>query len=218
MFFSTDADILKYEAVLFSDLYFPWQELCKGIDGQLNGTVFSTQSQDLVSSGVQAGGVIYIRSDDGTLDGCFEIVSVNSSSELTVSVLRADRDGPAIAPPTGGSGLSFRVSTFAPQESEVLFEVTRYFGIRPGNPDSVYGVDDVVDTNVLRQASVYAVIASVYATLGSRSGDEEYWKRSLYYKKLFEKARESCRVSIDIDGDGTTEITRPGDSIKLIRE
>ncbi len=218
MFFSIDADILKYEAVLFSDLYFPWQVLCEGVDGELNGAAFSCQSQNFVSSGVQAGGVIYLRSDDGALDGCFEIVSVDSSSELTVSVLRADEDGPAIAPPTGGSGISFRVSTFGPQCSEVLFELTRYFGIRPGNPDSDYGVDDVVDTNVLRQASVYAIIASVYATLGSRTGDEEFWKRSLYYQRLFEKAKEGCRVSIDIDGDGITEITRPGDSIKLVRE
>jgi hypothetical protein len=218
MLFSTDSDILKYEAVLFSDLYFPWQELCKGVDGELNGTVFSSQSQNLVSSGVQAGGVIYLRSGDGTLDGCFEIVSVNSSSELTVSVLRTDRDGLAIAPPTGGSGISFRVSTFGPQCSEMLFELTRYFGIGPGNPDSDYGVDDIVDTNVLRQASVYAIIASVYATLGSRTGDQGYWKRSLYYKKLFEKAKESCRVSIDIDSDGIAEITKPGDSIKLLRE
>lgn len=110
------------------------------------------------------------------------------------------------------------MSTFGPQCSEVLFELTRYFGIQPGNPDSDYGVDDVLDTNVLRQASVYAVIASVYATLGSRSGDEGFWKRSLYYQKLFEKAKESCRVSIDIDGDGITEITKHGDSIKLLRE
>ena len=58
LFFSSDRDILKHEAVLFSDLYFPWQVLCEGTGGQLSNTSFTVASEDFVSAGVSAGGVI----------------------------------------------------------------------------------------------------------------------------------------------------------------
>jgi len=196
--FSSDVDILKYEAVLFGDLHFPWQVLCEGAGGEVSGTTFSETSEDFVSAGVGAGGVIYLQSLDGKLDGAYEIVSVDSATELTVSVLRADGEGSAVGP-GDASDVSYRVSTFGPQANEVGFGLTQYFGIRPGNPDSEYDASDILDTSVLRQASVYAVLASVYATLGSRAGgDDNFWKKSLHYQKLFEKAKERCRLSIDI--------------------
>ena len=216
--FSTDADILKYEGVLFSELYFPWQILQKGDDGVLNGTIFSSQSADFIStSGIAVGGVIYLKTDDGVLQGAFEIVSVDSATVLTVSVLRADAEDGAIAVGSA-SGVSYRISSFAPQASEVMFELTQYFGIRPGNPDSDHGIEDIVDTGVLRQASVYAVMASVYATLGGRLVEDGYWKKSMHYKKLFEIARERVRLSVDLGGDGGEEIKTIGSSVRVVRE
>jgi hypothetical protein len=216
--FSTDANILKYEGVLFSELYFPWQILQKGDDGVLNGTSFSSQSADFIStSGVAAGGVIYLQTDDGVLQGAFEIVSVNSATELTVSVLRADSDDIAIAIGSA-SGISYRISSFVPQANEVMFELTQYFGIRPGNPDSDYGIENIVDASVLRQASVYAVMASVYATLGGRLADDGYWKKSMHYKKLFERARERMRLSFDAGSEGGGVIKTIGSSVRIVRE
>jgi hypothetical protein len=216
--FSNDRDILKHEAVLFSDLYFPWQVLCEGTGGQLSNTSFTVASEDFVSAGVSAGGVIYFRSDDGQVDGCYEVVSVDSATQLTVSVLRADESGAAVRAGSS-SNVTYRISTFSPQANGVLFELTQHFGIQPGNPDSPYGVDDILDTSVLKQASVYAVLSSVYVTIGGRAdGDEEYWRKSLHYQKLFEKARERCCLSIDIDGDGESEKKIAGGSIKLVRD
>lgn len=216
--FSTDANILKYEGVLFSELYFPWQILQKGDDGVLNGTSFSSQIADFIStSGIAAGGVIYLQTDDGALQGSFEIVSVDSATELTVSVLRADAEDIATAVGSA-SGVSYRISSFAPQANEAMFELTQYFGIRPGNPDSDYGIENIVEASVLRQASVYAVMASVYATLGGRSSDDGCWKKSMYYKKLFERARERVRlrVATGIDGGGKTKTI--GGSVRVVRE
>ena len=216
--FSSDVDILKYEAVLFGDLHFPWQVLCEGAGGEVSGTTFSETSEDFVSAGVGAGGVIYLQSLDGKLDGAYEIVSVDSATELTVSILRADGEGSAVGP-GDASDVSYRVSTFGPQANEVGFGLTQYFGIRPGNPDSEYDASDILDTSVLRQASVYAVLASVYATLGSRAGgDDNFWKKSLHYQKLFEKAKERCRLSIDINDDGISDRTNVGGSVRLVRD
>jgi len=214
--FSNDVDILKYEAVLFSDLHFGCQVLCEADGGTLSGTVFSKQGEDFVSAGVGAGGAIYLRSQDGTLDGAYEIVSVDSATELTVSVLRADGQASAVGP-GDASDVSYRVSTFAPQANEVGFELTQYFGIRPGNPDSEYEVSDILDTSVLRQVSVYGVLAKVYVTVGNGGDEDGFLEKSLHYQKLFEKAKERCRVSIDISGDGVGDRTNIGGSIRLVR-
>lgn len=217
--FSNDVDILKYEPALFGELHLPWQALAAGTGGELSGTTFTASGADFISSQVSAGGVINLRSGDGALDGTYEIVSADSATQLTISVVRAKPDDAAIAPPTAGSvsDIIYRISTFAPQANEVAFHLTEYFGLRPGNPESSYEAADILDTEVLKRASVFAVVASVYAMLASKAGDEGLWKKSLHYQKLFEKARERCRLSIDAGSDGTADLTKGG-AVKLVRD
>jgi len=215
--FSDDADILKYEPVLFGELHLPGQVLAAGTGGTLSGTTFTASGADFVGAQVSAGGVIYLQSADEVLDGTVEIVSVDSATQLTVSVIRADSDDDLIAPPAA-TEISYRVSTFGPQASEVGFQLTEYFGIGPGDPASDIDAEDILDTNVLRRASVFAVISSVYAMLASKAEKENFWKKSLHYKKLFEKARERCRLSIDVGGDGVADVTKLGASVRLVRD
>jgi hypothetical protein len=215
--FSNDVDILKYEPVLFGELHLPWQVLAAGSGGTLSGTRFAASGADFISALVTTGQVIYLRVADGSIDGAYEIVSVDSATELTVSVIRTDSSDLPIAPP-GATDISYRISTFGPQASEVGFQLTEYFGIRPGNPASDVDVEDVLDIDVLKRASVFAVISSVYAILASKAKDENFWKKSLHYQKLFEKARERCQLSIDIGGDGVADITKVGASRRLLRD
>lgn len=215
--FSSDVDILKYEPILFGELYLPSQVLAKGEDGVLSGTSFAADDADFVNASVMAGGVIYLKSEDGLLDGAYEIVSVDSATELTVSIIRTSSDDFSIVPPSAAD-ISYRISTFRPQAGEVGFQLTEYFGIKPGNPASDIKVEDILDTNVLRLASVFAVISGVYAMLASKAENENFWKKSLYYQKLFEKTRERCRLCIDVGGDGVADISRVGASIRLLRD
>jgi len=215
--FSNDADILKYEPILFGELHLPGQILTAGTGGTLSGTTFTASSADFISAQVSANGVIYLQSADRSLDGAFEIVSVDSATQLTFSVVRADSDDEPIAPPAAND-ISYRISTFGPQASEVGFRLTEYFGIGPGNPASDYDADDVLDASVLKRASVFAVIASVYAMLASKAEDENFWKKSLHYQRLFEKARERCRLSIDVGSDGLADVTKVGASVRLVRD
>ena len=90
--FSNDVDILKYEPILFGELYLPWQVLAAGTGGTLSGTTFTAADADFVNAQVAAGGVIYMQSVDGSLDGAYEIVTVDSPTQLTVSVLRPDME------------------------------------------------------------------------------------------------------------------------------
>lgn len=215
--FSKDTDILKYEPVLFGELHLPWQVLTTGTGGSLSGTTFTANDADFVSTPITTGQVIYVWSEAGSLETALEIISVDSATELTVSVVRADSGGGAIAP-SAATNLSYRISTFEPQANEVAFGLTEYFGIKPGDPSSNIEAEDILETSVLRQASVFAVISSVYAMLASRAEDESFWKKSLHYQKLFGKARERCRLSIDTSGDGIADVTKMGASARLVRE
>jgi len=215
--FSNDTDILKYEPTLFGELHLPGQVLAAGMAGTLSGTSFTASGADFVSAGVSAGGVIYLQIADGALDGAFEIVSVDSATQLTVSVIRADSSNDAVAPP-GATDVSYRVSTFAPQAREIDFQLTEYFGIKPGNPASEVDAEDILDTTVLKEASVFGVISVVYAMLASEAEEDNFWKKSLHYQRLFEKARERCRLSIDTDNDGVADVTRAGASVRLVRD
>jgi hypothetical protein len=215
--FSNDADILRYEPILFGELHLPWQVLAAGTGGTLSGTTFTANGADFVTAQVSTGGVVYLQSADGSLDGAYEIVSVDSATQLTVSVLRPDGQAAAVAPPAGAD-ISYRISTFGPQANEVGFQLTEYFGIAPGNPASDIGVEDVLDTSVLRLESVFAVISIAYAMLAGKARDENYWKKSLYYQKLSAKARGRCRLSIDVGSDGMADITKVGTSGRLVRD
>ena len=215
--FCNDSDILKYELVLFGELHLPGQVLIEGTGGVLSGTTFTASGADFVSAQAAVGGVVNLQSADGVLDMCVEIVSVDSATVLTVSVIRADSLGSAVAPP-GASSISYRVSTFGPQVSEAAYQLTEHFGIGPGNPASVHDSDDIMDTSVLKQASVFAVISAVYAMLASQTKDDNYWQKSVYYQKLFEKSRQRCRLSIDSGNDGVVDVTMIGSSVRLVRD
>lgn len=216
--FCDDRDILMYEGVLFSDLYFPWQVLCQGLNGELIGTTFTVSNDDFAAFGVQAGGVIYLRNANGSLDGSYEIVSVDSATTLTVSVIRGDGVD-SVNGPGDASLVSYRVSTYAPQARQVFLELAQYFGIGHGDGISEINADDIIDTEGLRLASVYAVIAGIYATLASRTeNDKSFWTKSLHYQKLFEKTRARCKISFDADGNGINTTSASGESVRLIRE
>ena len=205
--FSSDVDILKYEPILFGELNLPWQVLTAGTGGTLSGTTFTASGIDFIAAQVSAGGVAYLQSADGSLDGAYEIVSVDSATQLSISVIRSNSTDPAVAP-ASATDISYRISTFGPQTNEVGFQLTEYFGISPGNPASDIDVEDVLDTRVLKQASVFAVLSSVYAMLASKAKDENFWRKSLYYQKLFAKARGRCRLCIDTGSDGLADVTK----------
>lgn len=215
--FSNDVDILRYEPILFGELHLPGQVLSAGTGGILAGSTFTISNADFISAQVSAGGVIHLQSADGILDGAYEIVTVDSATQLTISVVRADSDDELIAPPAS-TDISYRISTFRPQANEAAFQLTEYFGIRPGNPASDIEVQDIMDTNVLKRASVFAVISSIYAMLASKAGDENFWKKSQHYQKLFEKARQRCHLSIDAGSDKIADVTRLGASARLVRD
>jgi len=202
--------------VLFRELYLPSQTLAIGQDGELIGTVFSSESGAFDEVGIAAGHVIYLNDSD-KLDGCYEVVSVDSATELTVSVVRMSAEDDAVAPPAG-SGIDYRISTFDPQAEEAAYGLGQYFGIKVGEGEAVDEVVNILNSRALRQASVFAVLSAVLA--GSASGQDDaggYWMKSSRYQEMFYTARARARVEIDKDNDKSAEEILSGGSVRLRR-
>jgi hypothetical protein len=209
--FSNDVDILKIEPALFGELHFPWLVEAAGTGATLAGTQLTTNETDFLALGVTPGQVIYLKSQSGSPDGAYEIVSVDAPTQLTVSVLRANPTEVPVPPPSG-TDVEWRISTFASRAEAVAEELAVYFGI-----GSDCDLESVMNTEVLRQASTLAVISSIYTTWANHAPDDIFWIKSRHYKQEFEKARLRCSISIDTNGDGVADLTRTGSSIRMVR-
>ena len=52
----------------------------------------------------------------------------------------------------------------------------------------------------------------------SRPAGECFWRKSLFYQQLYEKARQLCHVTVDLGGDGVADLARVGGAIRLVRD
>lgn len=90
------------------------------------------------------------------------------------------------------------MSTFEPQAIDAALQLTEYFGIRPGDPSSEIGVEDLLDTEGLRRASALRVISTIYEAWSGQTDGEPFQRKSRLYQQLFEKARQRCHLTIDL--------------------
>jgi len=212
-----DRDILKYESALFGVNYLANQVIAAGTAGVIAGTTFQASGADFVSAQVEAGDCVYLKSADGTLEGVYEIVSVDSATQVCVSVLRADSESDPIAPPAG-SDVTYRISTFKPQIAEVSLRLMEYLWIKPGETIGDVSADEILESDRVRQLCAMGTIAAAYRMLTGGDDAENFKSKSQEYERLFGEGMERCRVAIDKDGDGVADSVRYGGCGRLFRE
>ena len=212
-----DVDILKYEPALLGEFHPTNQVLAAGTGGELAGTTFTASGADFESAGIEPGGAIYLRSADGAIDGVYEVVAVDSATQLCVSVLRTDSEADPTSPPAA-SDISYRISTLKPQTAQVSLRMAEYLWIRPGQSVGDLSVEDILDSGAIREVCAFGVIAAAYKILASNTSDEQLWNKGLHYEQLFSKGMERCRVELDKDGDGAADSIRYGGCGRLIRD
>jgi hypothetical protein len=213
--FSNDVDILKYEPILFSDLYFAGQVLAIGSGAVISNSILTAADGNFINSQIASGMVVYLQNQDNTISSAYEIISVNSATQLALSVLRADSQTNAV-PVSDGDDVSYRICTYQAQSKEMLLQLAQQFGLRPAVADGTYSIDDILEPSVLRQVSVYGVLSMIYATLAEKQDD--FWKKSSYYRQLYEKAFQRCKVSIDLGNDQIADFGLNGSSVRLMRD
>jgi hypothetical protein len=209
--FSRDVDLARFEPGVFGSWVLSSQVVCSGTNGIVSGVQFTASGVDFSASQVTAGGVIWLESADGSIAGAFEVVRVDDETHLTVSVMRADESAAAV--PIGvASGLTWRIVSYAVQAYEVLWQISQRLGLGPGAAGADYDVDDIVNADSLRAASVFGVLAMIFQALYSGAeGQAVLREKAEYYQWLFDEAMGRVAVKVDTDGDGDGErVVEPG--------
>ena len=170
----TDVDIAKMDAEVYSSSVFGAQVRCGGTNGIVAGTQFTASGVDFNASQVTAGCVIALSSADGTIDGVFEIVSVIDSSHLTVSQIRNDAGDAAIAIGSA-SGLTWSIKTLGPQIVAAETQLSARLGLKPGKPDAAYALDEIQNTDAIKQIATAVLLVGVYTVLYTSSADATVW-------------------------------------------
>jgi NAD-dependent oxidoreductase involved in siderophore biosynthesis len=146
----------------------------------------------------------------------YEIVSVDSATSLTVSVLRATTDGAAVAPPAG-SNLKYYINTFAPQIAAV--QATLYDKLRQISQACGISGGDFADSPQLRSAAALGVLAAVFTARASNAtGADANWTKAELYRRQHVAALSAVRLARDLDGDGFAERTRSLSNVTLRRD
>lgn len=215
--FSNDVDLMKFEPNVFGLWFLSSQVLCGGDNGIVAGTQFTASGVDFIASGVQPGQVIWLQSSDDAIKGAFEIVEILDAGHLTVSVVRTSDEQAAI--PIGStSGLVWRIVSYAAQGYEVLWRISQRLGLSPGCSAADYDVDDIVNAESLRQASVFGILMMIFGALyEGLDGQAVLNEKADHYQWQFDTAIQRVHVKVDTDGDGDAERTVQPGVICLVR-
>ncbi len=210
--FSRDRDLVVYEPGLMRDVGWAGQRRLSVL-GSVSGTQLTISSGSFVDAGIEAGHVAVF--DGVTL----EIVSVDSATTATVSLVRGDISGGAV-PPIAASNRAVVVYDFSPQRAIVHRQVLTMLGIDAVGEEG-FGVDETMVTNpgALTRLEALGTLHLVYAGASAPSrGSDRYEQRAELYRQRYQRERESVVAMIDMDGDGIAEATRRPNAFVLSRD
>jgi hypothetical protein len=216
MTYSTDLDLLHWEPNLFRDAAFASQTLLSGT-GDLTGTTFALDAGSFAAAHVAANQVIVLS---GGTSGSFPIVSVDSATELTLSVLYDAlfplSGDPAPSPVGTASDLAFVIRTFSPQASVVSEMLRQAAGIVLGTSDETSVT--ILNPAALRRPCSLGTLQMIYSALAAAAEEpKELLQRADVYARLYRRALESAVVEIDRDGDGVADERVTLGTLKLQR-
>lgn len=212
----TDTDLLIQDPSVFTRAGLAAQTLLSGT-GDLAGTMFTldTGVTSLGTARIQAGQVLSLS---GAVSGAFPIVSVESTTQLTVSATHADLFPLVASPPAvpigSANDLAFVVRTFAPQIAIVSDMILRAAGL--DDEDQI--IATVLNPIAVARLVATGTLAQVYLALASVSVTPvELLASATRCEGFFRKSFEGFRIRIDTDGDGVADIVKRLGAIELVR-
>ena len=211
MNFSTDRDLLAYEPTLFHDLPWAGQQRLKVTDGQLNGTTLTSAGADFEAARIEVGGVVLIDLIP------HEVITRNSPTELTVSLMRARLTDDPI-PGNDGSELTVIGRTFSPQASLVHDALLHMLGLEPDDPQAEIGEQAIISETTLARLETLGTLEQLFSSAAALTGDNrELRNRADQYRRQFHHALSRATVLLDIDGDGRVDERRHFATPRLTR-
>ncbi len=212
MIFSKDIDLLPWETEIFKDLAFNSQIYISGSDAVTTNTTLTSASANFINAQIKPGHVIHLSKTDQSINGVYEIVSVDSATQLTISVLRLNDQSSLIEPPASVA-ISYKIISYEHQASECAESLLQYFGIKSQDTATI------LNPGTLKQASIFSILSSLYSRFASDPKDPNgYWRKASYYQQLFNTARVKVRIEIDLNQNGQPEKHLRGGSVTLQRK
>jgi hypothetical protein len=215
--FCTDTDLLHYEPNICRDAAFASQTLIAGT-GNLAASVFTIASGSFHDAHLTPGQVIVLT---GGTSGSYPIVTVDSATQLTISVLYDGlypTSGEAEpSPPGTATGLAYVVRTFWPQRRIVSELIVAASGLDVADMEAA--TDQIVNPAALRHACTLGSLHLIYSALAAASAEpaEALLERVRDYERRYRAALRAARVQLDLDGDGHAEVVRPLNVLELQR-
>lgn len=207
--FAKDRDLLVIEPGLFREVKWNGQRLLSGT-GDLSGSLLTLTSGSFIEGGITQGHVVLIDSIP------MEVVSVQSATTATVSIMRGDPDSTFI-PGKWVTGADVEIFTFEPQIRIVHRQILAMIGI-DADDESGLGSDAVTNPAAMVVLEALGALHLIYASAGAPGrGGEGYLDRSRIYQQRFSMERGSVVALIDLDGDGIAETRRHPNSFVLTR-
>jgi hypothetical protein len=214
MTFCTDIDLLHWEPNIFRDAAFASQTLLSG-SGDLAGTVFTLAAGSLATAHIAANHPIVLSNG---IDGTFPIVSIDTATQLTLSVLY---DGifpvgsaPVPSPVATATGLNFAIRTFWPQRRIVSELLIQAAGLDPAGDDA----DSILNPSALTRACALGTLQMIYSALAAAAEEpENLLNRATMYERLYRRELRCAKVEIDESGDGRATVVRPLNVLQLQR-
>tara|TARA_E500000318_G_scaffold96155_1_gene96310 strand:- start:12801 stop:13436 length:636 start_codon:yes stop_codon:yes gene_type:complete len=209
--FSKDRDLVVHDPGLMRDVGWAGQRRLSVIGG-ISGTQLTIETGSFVDAGIEAGHAVLF--DGITL----EVVSVDSATTATVSLMRADALGAAV-PPIEADTRTVVVHDFSAQRSIVHRQVLTMLGI-DAQGEHVFGIDETMITNTgaLNRLETLGTLHLIYAGASAPSrANDRFEQRAELYRQRYQRERESVIAMIDTDGDGIAEVTRRPNAFVLAR-
>lgn len=210
-----DRDLLRLEPVLFLGGAAASRTLIAGNDGALVGTTFTSPGSDFALADLAAGMVLCTWADAPEEPTAVEIVSVDSATQLTVSVLRESPDSDPVAPPAG-SGLGFLVQSYRPEIRQAADQLAHLLSrsgetLRQDPPT-------FCDAAALRETIAVGALATIFSARSGNGGQtDSAGIKAQRYRREWLAARTRLRVAVDTDGDGLPDETRTLSHVTLRR-
>lgn len=209
--FATDTDLLHWEPNLLRDAGAVAQTLLSGT-GTIESTSFTIDSGSLLDAQISGEHVIVL---DAPISGSFPIVSVDSATAMTLSVLhdQIGADGFSAWTPGAGSGIGFAIRTFWPQRRIVSELLSLTAGVDFAHASRI------INPEALRRPCVLGSLQMIYTALAAASEEPgAYLVRAEMYERLYRRALRATRVDVDLDDDGHIDVRRSLNVLQLTRE
>jgi len=212
--FCNDIDLLHWEPALLKDATFAPQTLISGT-GNLAGATFTISSGSFITAHVEAQQVIVLG---GAIAGTFPIASVDSATQLTISVLYdglLPESGPGVVSAVGtATGLTYTIRTFWAQRRIVSDLIQQAAGVSPGETAAAA----ITNPAVLRRVCALGTLQLIYSALAAAATSPEPLNaRADLYERMYKRALRNASVGVDTDGDGAPDVVRPLNLLELQR-